>query len=261
MIEVDGITKTFDAVDHGSGAEVYALRHLTVHFRESQFVSIVGPSGCGKSTLLHLIAGLPPHFPADRGQIVVDGDVIRGPGADRGMVFQEYAVFPWQTVFQNIEYPLKLAKIDCDERHKRCQYYVQLMGLAGFEDAYPHQLSGGMKQRVAVARALARRPKVLLMDEPFAAVDAQTRLMMQEELLRVWEAERTTVVFVTHSVPEAVFLADRVLVMTGRPGCIRADVEIDLARPRLWRNLDEDRRFIELQHQITALIMNEGRPQ
>ncbi len=259
FIWVDNVTKSFPAAEDGSRSEVQALDNLTVGFERGHFVSVVGPSGCGKSTLLNLVAGLAPHFPPEKGKVLLEEQEIRGPGAERGMVFQEYAVFPWQSVRQNIEYPLRLAGVPPQERRERSDYYIQLMRLTGFEEAYPHQLSGGMKQRVAVARALIAKPKVLLMDEPFAAVDAQTRLTMQEELLRVWEHERTTVLFVTHSVQEAVFLADRVIAMTGRPGQIRADINIDLPRPREWRQIDKNKDFADLQHQLTEIIMSQGK--
>ena len=254
FISVEAVSKRFPKTDFNDAA-VLALDNLSIGFRKGQFVSIVGPSGCGKSTLLSLVAGLAPHFAPEQGRVVLDGRKIEGPGAERGMVFQEYAVFPWLTVRQNIEYPLRIARIAASERHARSSYYIEIMKLQGFENAYPYQLSGGMKQRVAVARALVGKPKVLLMDEPFAAVDAQTRLTMQEELLRVWEREQITVLFVTHSVQEAVFLADRVVAMTGRPGQIRADIEVGLPRPRIWREVDRSETFLTLQHRITELIM------
>lgn len=257
FLEIQAVRKDFSPPEEGGGA-VQAIKDLTLTFAQGGFASLVGPSGCGKSTLLHLIAGLPPYFPPTAGRMVVDGQEIQGPGAERGMVFQEYAVFPWLSVRDNIEYPLALQGVPAAARQERSAYYIELLGLRGFEGAHPHKLSGGMRQRVAVARALINRPKVLLMDEPFAAVDAQTRITMQQELVRVWETERPTVIFVTHSVQEAVFLSDRVIVMTGRPGQVLDDIHIPLGRPRRWRALEADPEFVALQHRITDLIMDSG---
>jgi NitT/TauT family transport system ATP-binding protein len=209
-----------------------------------EFVCLVGPSGCGKTTLLHLIAGLRR---PDAGTVRVSNEEVRGPGADRGMVFQDYALFPWRTVVENVEFGPKIRGVPRETRRPKAIELIRLIGLTGFERAYPHELSGGMRQRVAVARALANDPDVLLMDEPFASVDALTRMALQEELTRVWSLARTTVVFVTHSVDEAVFLADRVVAMTSRPGRVAADFRVDLARPRRWAELEHDPRFARLK--------------
>jgi ABC-type nitrate/sulfonate/bicarbonate transport system ATPase subunit len=197
--------------------------------REGEFVSIIGPSGCGKSTLLNLSAGLDP---ASAGAVYVDGRRVHGPGLDRGVVFQEFALFPWLTVLGNIEFGLRSQGVPAAERRSIAERYVGLVGLSGFENFYPYRLSGGMRQRVGLARALAIEPSVLLMDEPFGALDAQTRETMQKTLAEIWQATRKTVLFITHDIREAIYLSDRVLVMNGRPATISLDVAIELARPR-----------------------------
>ena len=217
-----------------SGERLLALDNINLQVRAGEFVCIVGPSGCGKSTLLHLIAGL---HPQTSGQILVDGNPIQGPGTDRIMIFQEHALFPWLTVGQNVEFGMKMKGIPKAERQEKTRYYLRLVHLAKFEKSYIHQLSGGMRQRVAIARALATEPDVLLMDEPFAALDAQTRELLHGELERIWLETRKTIVFVTHNVREAVRLADRIVLMGTRPGRILRDVSIDLPRPR--RSEDE----------------------
>ncbi len=195
----------------------------------AEFVSLIGPSGCGKSTLLRTAAGL--EVPAS-GQIRVDGALVDSPGADRGMVFQAYTLFPWLSVRENILFSLTKSALSQPEKEERVNQYIQWIGLTGFESAYPNQLSGGMRQRVAIARALVYQPRILLMDEPFGALDAQTRLLMQELLLDVWDRQKASVLFVTHDVDEAILLSDRVIVMTARPGTIKANIQIDLPRPR-----------------------------
>lgn len=251
FLELRGLTKTFST---SNSTRVEALDSIDLSISRSEFVSIVGASGCGKTTILNTIAGLPPYFPPDRGEVRLDDVPIRGPGAERGMVFQEYALFPWRTVEQNIEYGLRLKGVAPGQRQEICRYYIGLMGLTGFEHVYTHQLSGGMKQRAAIARALAVRPKVLLMDEPFAAVDAQTRMALQEHLSQVWEEERNTVIFVTHHVAEAIFLSNRVIAMTRRPGRIRADLPVRLKRPRVWSEVNTNKAFLELQDTLVRLI-------
>jgi NitT/TauT family transport system ATP-binding protein len=204
------------------GRAVLALDEVSLEVGEREFVALLGPSGCGKSTLLYLIGGF---LPTVNGQILIDGKPVAGPGPDRGIVFQHFALFPWKTVRANILYGLERQGLPRAEREQRAQAYVDLVGLKGFEDSYPSQLSGGMKQRTALARTLAFDPKILLMDEPFGALDAQTRSLMQAELLRIWQQTPKTVIFVTHDVQEAVYLADRVAVMSARPGRIKAVVE------------------------------------
>jgi NitT/TauT family transport system ATP-binding protein len=214
-------------VDGQTGKCLVAIASLDLDVYEGELLCILGPSGCGKSTLLYLIAGLTQ---PTAGQIVVDGKRVMGPGADRGMVFQEYALLPWRNIRDNIGLGLKLRKASRDVREATVRRFVDLVGLAGFEDKFPHELSGGMRQRVAVARTLAADPEVVLMDEPFAAVDAQTRMTLQDELVRVWATTRKTIVFVTHSVEEAAFLADRVAVLTSRPGRVKEIVPIEVPR-------------------------------
>ena len=204
------------------GRPVLALEDISLDVREREFVALLGPSGCGKSTLLYLIGGF---LPTETGRILIDGKPVAGPGPDRGIVFQHFALFPWKTVRANILYGLERQGLPRDERERRAQAYIDLVGLKGFEDSYPSQLSGGMKQRTALARTLAFDPQILLMDEPFGALDAQTRSLMQAELLRIWQRTPKTVIFVTHDVQEAVYLADRVAVMSARPGRIKAIVE------------------------------------
>ncbi len=204
------------------GRPVLALDRLSIEVREREFIAILGPSGCGKSTLLYLMGGF---MPLQHGQIVVNGRTVTGPGPDRGIVFQHFALFPWKTVRDNVLYGLEKQRLPKDQRMEIAARFIDLVGLKGFEDSYPSQLSGGMKQRVAIARTLAIDPEVLLMDEPFGALDAQTRSLMQEELIAIWNRSPKTVVFVTHDVREAVMLADRVAVMTARPGRLKEIVD------------------------------------
>jgi NitT/TauT family transport system ATP-binding protein len=210
-------------------ARVPAIEGLDFDARAGEFVSIVGPSGCGKSTFLHILAGF---VEPTAGSVTVDGEPVRGPDPRRGIVFQEFALFPWKTVLGNVAYGLAEQGVPRRERARRAREYIELVKLDGFERAYPKELSGGMKQRVALARSLVMDPDVLLMDEPFGAVDAQTRVGLQQELLAIWERTRKTVVFVTHSVEEAIALSDRVYVLSGRPARVRDVVEVGLTRPR-----------------------------
>ena len=234
---------------------VQALQDITFDVDEGEFVTIVGPSGCGKSTLLNLIAGLQK---SSAGEIWVDGAQVCGPGSDRGMVFQEFAILPWRTVWQNIGHGLEIQKVPPEKRDEIIARYVKLIGLEGFEKKYPHELSGGMKQRVAVARTLAVNPKVVLMDEPFAALDAQTRVTLREEVLRVSLETACTVLFVTHSVDEAVFLGDRVIVLTKRPGQIKEIVTIPTTREqRHYPSIHTDSQFEDIKHQIFQSIRQE----
>ncbi len=221
------LSKSF--YDISAGEQVVALASLTLDIHDGEFVTLLGPSGCGKSTFLNILAGF--EHP-DGGRVTLDGQPIPGPGPDRGMVFQEYALFPWLNVVQNVSYGLREQSLPAEQIQERVSHWLQLVGLDGFERRYPHELSGGMRQRVALVRVLANDPKILLMDEPFAAVDAQTRALLQKELERLWEQQRKTVLFVTHSVEEAIFLGDRVVVMTARPGRIKEVLHIDLPRPR-----------------------------
>ena len=212
-----------------SGERLLALEGINLDVRAGEFLCIVGPSGCGKSTLLHLIAGL--QAPTS-GQILVDGKPIQGPGTDRIMIFQDHGLFPWLTVGQNVEFGMKMKGLPKAERHDKMQHYLRLVHLGKFENSYVHQLSGGMRQRVAIARALATEPDVLLMDEPFAALDAQTRDLLHDELERIWRDTGRTIIFVTHNVRETVRLGDRVVLLTFRPGRVKSEFPINLPRPR-----------------------------
>jgi NitT/TauT family transport system ATP-binding protein len=225
IIEIRNVGKTFGKENR----RVLALESVNLDIRDGEFTVLIGPSGCGKSTLLYLLAGF--EHPTE-GQILLDGTPVDRPGPDRGFVFQDYALFPWKTVLGNVMFGLVNNGWGKKEAQEIALEYIDLVNLNGFEHAYPHTLSGGMKQRVGIARALAYEPKVLLMDEPFGALDAQTRKYMQRELVEIWEKAKKTVVFITHSVIEAVFLADRIIVMTARPGTVKGEVEVQLPRPR-----------------------------
>jgi NitT/TauT family transport system ATP-binding protein len=227
---------------------VTALSDFSLEVGQGEFVSIVGPSGCGKSTFLNILLGL---IKPDTGLMQLNGTRITGPGQDRAMVFQEFGLLPWRTVIANVELGLELKGVEASVRRKRAIELINMAGLAGFENHYPHELSGGMKQRVGLARALATDPEVLLMDEPFAALDAQTRDLMQTELLQVWDRTKKTVIFVTHSIEEAVYLSDRVIVMSARPGKTKTTIRINLPRPR-----DYEMRLSAKFNEIKAEIWN-----
>ncbi|NDP63349.1 ABC transporter ATP-binding protein [Polaromonas sp.] len=222
-IEFSNVQRTF----HQGGNAFIALQGINLEVADREFVAIVGPSGCGKTTCMRMAAGL--EHPTS-GNVKVDGIEVTRPGPDRAVVFQQFALFPWKTVWDNIEFGLHSLSVPADERKKRIEQYIELMGLKGYEKAFPHQLSGGMQQRVAIARAYVLDPKVLLMDEPFGALDAQTRVVMQEELVRLARKHPRTVLFITHAVEEAVYLADRVVVMSSRPGTIREIVDVKTVR-------------------------------
>ena len=225
MLRVEGLNKVFDS----GNRRVEALRDVSLEIRKSEFVMIVGPSGCGKTTLINIIGGLET---ATSGSVLLDGRQVSGPGADRGMVFQGYSLFPWLTVRKNVEFGLKMKKLPAAKRRDIAERYIELVGLKGFENALPKQLSGGMKQRVAIARTLANEPEILLMDEPFGALDAQTRVVMQELLADISRRTNTTILFITHDIDEAVLLGDRIYVMSRRPGRIREILTVDLPEPR-----------------------------
>lgn len=248
---------SYEYVNVQTGACVRALDHIALDVAPNEFLCVLGPSGCGKSTLLNLIAGL---LKPTAGQVLVGGKPVTGPGADRGVVFQEYALLPWKTVRENVALGLKIRGVKGRERI--AQHYIDMVHLTGFEDKYPNELSGGMRQRVAVARTFANSPAVMLMDEPFAAVDAQTRASLQEELTKIWEQNRVTVVFITHNVEEATFLGDRVLVMSPRPGRVHSTVPVAIPRAdRDWSTLERDQRYFDLKAQLSETMRTLGSPE
>lgn len=211
------------------GTEVHALENVNLQAGFGEFICVLGVSGCGKSTLLQLLGGLEP---ASEGEIQIDGSTVIGPHPDSSIVFQEHGLFPWMTVRENVSFNLKARGVSAPARRERAEQLIEVVGLAAFADKFPHELSGGMRQRVGIARALSTDPKLMLMDEPFGALDAQTRIVMQEELLRVWRDDPRTILFITHGIDEAVLLADRVVIMTPRPGRVKRVMTIDLPRPR-----------------------------
>ncbi len=235
--------------------ELQVFQDVDLTIGEREVVTVVGPSGCGKTTLLRCIDGLIPY---DEGDILIDGRRVEAPRAGVAMVFQHFGLFPWKTVFGNVAYGLKLAGASKAELRERVPKYIKLVGLSGFEDAYPYQLSGGMQQRCGLARALVVEPHVLLMDEPFAAIDAQTREILQFELLRIWESRPTTMVFVTHSIDEAVLMGDRVIVLNGRPSTVVETIDVGLPRPRTRETLSEPR-FAEVRERVWSTLMDEAR--
>ncbi|MFG2894082.1 ABC transporter ATP-binding protein [Streptomyces sp. NPDC048248] len=251
-IVFENVTKTFPSRE---GEELTALRDVGLEIAPGEFTVVVGPSGCGKSTLLDLLAGLAT---PSSGRVLVDGAPVLGPGLDRGVVFQQYALLPWRDARGNVEFGLEAKGVPRRERRERAQEYLELVGLTGFGNRYPHELSGGMRQRVAIARSLAFDPDVLLMDEPFAALDAQTRDLLQEELLRIWERTGKTVVFITHGIDEAVYLGQRVAVLTSRPGRIKEVIDVDLGDRRIG-DVRSSPEFAQLRHRIWEQLQDEVR--
>ena len=246
--------KAVEKVYEGRNGKTVALNGVTMDIYDNEFICVVGPSGCGKSTLLNIIAGL--HEPTS-GEVLVDGVKVEGTGVDRGVVFQQYALFPWLTVKKNVEFGLKLRKdMNNEQREEIAMKYIKMVGLEKFVNAYPKELSGGMKQRVAIARAYAVNPSLLLMDEPFGALDAQTRTQLQTELLKTWEEEKKTCFFITHDVEEAILLATKVVVMSARPGRVKEVIDIDIPYPR-----DQESkmlpRFTELKNYIWGMVYKE----
>jgi NitT/TauT family transport system ATP-binding protein len=246
-LAIRNLSKTY--FDAYAGAHVNAVRDVSLEVPEGEFVSIVGPSGCGKTTILNMVAGF---IPPSGGEILVDGRAVVGPGPDRGVVFQSFALFPWKTVLENVAFGPKMRGIAKPEREKIAREFLALAGLSHAAERYPNELSGGMQQRVGVARALANEPDVLLMDEPFASVDAQTRMTLQEELTRIWQERRPTVLFITHDVGEAVFLANRVVVLS--KGKVLQELEVPIPRPRRWDALVENDEFKRLSGQVLNLV-------
>ena len=248
-VSIQGVEKKYNT----RKGEVVALKGVNFDIKENEFICVIGPSGCGKSTLLNIIAGL---LEPTAGQILVDGKPIQGTGTDRGVVFQQYALFPWLTVKKNVEFGLKLKGLSKEECESIAMKYLKMVELEKFADSYPKELSGGMKQRVAIARAYAMNPEVLLMDEPFGALDAQTRTQLQTELLKAWQEEHKTCFFVTHDIEEAIVLATRVVIMSARPGRIKEVVDIDIPYPR-DQETKMSERFIELKNHIWGQVYQE----
>jgi NitT/TauT family transport system ATP-binding protein len=242
LLEVRDLSKVFRRGERN----VSAIDRFSLTVAQTEFVSIVGPSGCGKSTFLHILGGFER---PDSGSMLLNGRPILAPGPDRGMLFQDFALFPWRSVAGNVGWALEVQGVPKTERLRICDKYLRLVGLAGFADAYPAELSGGMKQRVALARVLAFEPRVLLMDEPFGALDAQTRELMQEELNTIWQQTRNTVLFVTHDIEEAVYLSDRIIVFTARPGRLKQEIQIDLPRPRSI-DVKKSTEFLSYRNQV-----------
>jgi NitT/TauT family transport system ATP-binding protein len=249
-VEVRDVSISFSA----RGSLIEAVKGVSLQVQPGEFVSLIGPSGCGKSTLLNAVAGFTE---SDAGALLLDGAPIRGPGSDRGVVFQQYSLFPWMTVRKNVEFGLKMKGIGQSQRETQARTLLGLAGLLAFENHYPSQLSGGMKQRVGIVRALATSPQVLLMDEPFGALDSQTRSVMQEILTNMWQRLRLSVLFVTHDIEEAIFLSDRIYVMTARPGRVKAELKVPLPRPRKPEMM-ESPEFVALMRTIKALIRDES---
>lgn len=245
------LTKVFEDSKRGS---VVAIDHVNLEVKDGEFVMIVGPSGCGKTTLINILGGL--NTPSS-GQVLLDGRPVEGPGADRGMVFQGYSLFPWLSVQKNVEFGLKMKKVPRDKRSQIAQKYIELVGLSGFEQALPKQLSGGMKQRVAIARTLANEPEILLMDEPFGALDAQTRVVMQELLADISKKTKTTILFITHDIDEAVLLGDRIYVMSRRPGTVREVLNVDLPGERTHESLVLPE-FLAIKKKIMDMLWKES---
>ena len=251
-VSIQAVSRIFEG---HKGQRTPALLPVDFEVRDNDFVTILGPSGCGKSTLLRIVAGL-DH--ATSGRVLLDGVPVEGPGADRGMVFQSYTLFPWLTIEQNIRFGLRERGMPEAQQKERAAYFIAKVGLRGFEQHFPKQLSGGMQQRTAIARALANDPKILLMDEPFGALDNQTRVLMQELLLGIWEAERKTVLFVTHDIDEAIFMANRVAVFSARPGRIKTELAVDLPHPRHY-TIKTSPEFMDLKARLTEVTASRDR--
>jgi NitT/TauT family transport system ATP-binding protein len=249
-ISIRGLTVDYEGEDEGESFR--ALENVDIDVQKGEFLCVVGPSGCGKSTLISAIAGF---IKPKAGHIMLDGKEVRGPGADRGVVFQEYALLPWRTVLENVALGLKIRGVPVREREERAQHFLSMVGLSDAVHRFPHQLSGGMKQRAAVARTLAGEPEIVLMDEPFAAIDAQNRLVLQEELLRLWSTLKLTVLFVTHSVDEATFLADRIVVMAPRPGRVSAVIDAPIERAsRIWPDISANPTFVAVRDDVLRRV-------
>ena len=248
-VHIDNVVKKFN----GRNGEMIALNGVTLDIHDNEFICVVGPSGCGKSTLLNIIAGL---LEPTSGEVYCDGKLVEGTGTDRGVVFQQYALFPWLTVKKNVRFALEMRGVNGKEADELAMKYLEKVDLVKFANHYPKELSGGMKQRVAIARAYAAEPQVLLMDEPFGALDAQTRTQLQSELLQTWERDMKTCFFITHDVDEAIILAQKVIVMSARPGRVKAVIDIDIPYPR-DQETKMSPRFLELKNEIWSLVYQE----
>lgn len=251
QLSIQGVSRIFES---SRGQRTQALLPVDFEVRDNDFVTILGPSGCGKSTLLRIVAGL--DHPST-GRVLLDGQPVQGPGADRGMVFQSYTLFPWLTIEQNVRFGLRERGMSEADQKERADFFIARVGLRGFEQHFPKQLSGGMQQRTAIARALANDPKILLLDEPFGALDNQTRVLMQELLLGIWEASRKTVLFVTHDIDEAIFMANRVAVFSARPGRIKTELAVDFPHPRHY-TIKTSSEFMALKARLTEEIRAES---
>ncbi|MGC5616067.1 ABC transporter ATP-binding protein [Georgenia sp. Z1491] len=249
LLSVSHLAQSY--VDPYSGDVTQAIGDVSLEIAEGEFVALLGPSGCGKTTVLNIVAGF---IEPTSGDVLVSGSTVAGPGPDRGVVFQDFALFPWLTVEANIAFGLKMQGVGKAERRRRAVEMLDLVGLGGFGAKYPHELSGGMRQRAGVARVLVTDPTMMLMDEPFASIDAQTRRVLQQEVLRIWSSEKPTVLFVTHDVEEAIFMSDRVIVLSGRPSTVAADITVPLERPRSWRDVQADPRFLELRDELLGML-------
>jgi ABC-type nitrate/sulfonate/bicarbonate transport system ATPase subunit len=250
-LEIRDLTKLFYHRTAQGWAGLLVLDRVAFAVGEHELVSVLGPSGCGKTTLARIICGIEA---ADRGEILIDGRPAGPPGSDRCLVFQNYGLLPWRTVLSNVELGLELQGAPASERQKTAREYIQLVGLQGFEQHFPHQISGGMQQRTGLARALTVKPRLLIMDEPFGALDAQMRTLMQDQLLRLCDLTQTTVLFVTHSLDEAVYLSDRILIFSARPGRLVAEVRVDLPQPRFEYDARSDPRFADTRRQVNQLL-------
>jgi len=253
-LSIQQVSRSFPSPRGAGHPPLQALQPVDFDVRDNDFVTILGPSGCGKSTLLRIVAGLDT---PSGGRVLLDGQPVVGPGADRGMVFQSYTLFPWLTIEQNVRFGLRERGMSEAEQRERSDFFIQRVGLRGFEQHFPKQLSGGMQQRTAIARALANDPKILLLDEPFGALDNQTRVLMQELLLGIWEASRKTVLFVTHDIDEAIFMANRVAVFSARPGRIKSEIAVDFPHPRHY-TIKTSPAFSELKARLTEEIRAEA---
>lgn len=249
FLTIDNLNQVY--TDTYTSEHTVAIGDVSFSVPAGEFVSVIGPSGCGKTTVLNVVAGF---VEATNGRVELAGSPVVGPGPDRGVVFQDFALFPWKTVLANVAFGLKMAGAGKADRQAKAQEMIDLVGLSGFERKFPHELSGGMRQRAAVARVLATEPSIMLMDEPFASVDAQTRRVLQQEVLRIWELRRTTVLFVTHDVDEAVFMSDRVIVLSSRPSTVQADIEVPIPRPRSWADMYNDHDFTTIRRRLMGML-------